>query len=144
MAGAPVKWGSMPSDLDLQAMLADGAAQMRDEAGVRQYAPQVEEMAARLDHKLYQAVAHRAWGVAHTLAGEYPEAAHRMEKGLRLFRALKTRWQIGRTLYELGELALARGDNAKARDYFSGALSDFEKMRAAPNAAQTRSRLEQM
>src|SRR6478672_11805437 len=82
---SPVKWGSMPSELDLYALLADGAAQMRDEAALQQYAPLLEAMAARLPHKLYLGVAHRALGIAHTLAGEYSEAAARLDRALRLF-----------------------------------------------------------
>jgi len=49
---------------DLYAMLADAAAQQRDEAALRQYTPLAEETASRYDHKLYQAVAHRACTLA--------------------------------------------------------------------------------
>ena len=138
---SPVKWGSMPSELDLYALLADGAARMRDEAALRQYAPLLEAMAARLPHKLYLGVAHRALGVGHALAGEYSEAAARLDRAQRLFRGLKTRWQVGRTLHEMGELALAQGDAPAARAHFTRALTAFEKMGAAPDAARTRSRM---
>lgn len=124
------------------AMLADLAVQQRDEAALRHYAPLAEELARRDGHKLYQAIAHRAWGVAHRLAGEYAEAEARLKQALQLFEGLETRWQIGRTLRELGELAQAQGDIAAARDYFSRALAAFEAMQAAPDMARIRATLE--
>src|SRR3990172_1248948 len=113
---------------DLYAMLADAAAQQRDEAALRQYAPLAEEAATRYDHKLYQAIAHRAWAVAHRLAGEYAEAEARLNQALALFQELETRWQLGRTLAELGELALAQRETVSARGYFQRALDLFDSM----------------
>jgi len=65
----------------------------RDEAALRQYAPLAEELAARYSHTLYQAIAHRAWGVAHCLAGDYAESEGRLLNALELFEHLGTRWQ---------------------------------------------------
>src|SRR5512143_2455555 len=96
--------GSWPGDHDLFAMLADAAAQQADEAMLRKYAPLAEALAMRYGHVLYQAVAHRGWGVAHRLAGEYPEAEARLQQALTLFQQLGTAWQTGRTLADLGEL----------------------------------------
>jgi tetratricopeptide (TPR) repeat protein len=129
-------------DNDLYAMLADVAGQQRDLAALQQYAPLAEETAAHCGHVLYQAMAHRAWGVAHRLVGEYAEAKARLHQALELFQDLDTRWQIGRTLYELGELAVARAEATAARDYFSRALVAFEEMKAAPDAARVRAALE--
>ncbi len=126
------------------AMLADLAVQQRDETALRHYAPLAEELALRDGHKLYQAIAHRAWGVAHRLADEYAEAEARLNQALQLFEDLETRWQIGRTLRELGELAQAQGNIAAARDYFSRALAAFEALEAAPDAARTRTVLESL
>lgn len=123
-------------------MLADVAAQQRDLAALRKYAPLAEETATRYGNILYQAIAHRAWGVAHRLAGEYAEATARLNQALELFQGLNTRWQIGRTLSELGELAVACAEAAAARDYFSRALAAFEAMKAAPDAARVRAALE--
>jgi len=127
---------------DLYAMLADAAVQQHDEAALRQYAPLAEEAAARYGHTLYQAIAHRAWGVAHRIAAEYPEAEARLNRALALFQGLDTRWQIGRTLFELGELAQTRGEAAGAREHFSRALTAFEELGAAPDAARARAALE--
>ena len=129
-------------DHDLYALLADAAALQRDEAAIRQYAPQAEELAARYGHVLYQAIAHRAWGVAHRLAGSYAEANARFNQALVLLAPLNTRWQIGRTLFELAELALAQANIPQARDYFRRALAAFEAMQAAPDVARTRTALE--
>ena len=131
-------------DHDIYATLVDMAALQCDEAGIRQYAPQAEELARRYSHTLYQGITHRAWGVAHRLAGEYPEAETRLNQALNLFNGLNTRWQIGRTLFELGELATAQKDIAAAREYFARAQVAFEEMHAAPDAARTKAALERL
>jgi tetratricopeptide (TPR) repeat protein len=128
-------------DHDLYAMLADAAAQQRDLAALRQYAPLAEETAARYDHSLYQAIAGRAWGLVHLLTGEYVEAEVRLNRALELFKGLETRWQIGRTLFELGELARARVDVTAARAHYAAALAEFERLGAAPDVTRTRAAL---
>jgi tetratricopeptide (TPR) repeat protein len=122
-------------------MYLDIAVQQRDEAALRQYAPLAEETAVRDGHILYQASAHRAWGVMHRLQGEYAAAETRLNQALKLFQGLETRWQIGRTLYELAELAQDRADLAGARDYFSRALAAFEEIGAVPDMARTQDAL---
>jgi hypothetical protein len=123
-------------------MLADVAAQQRDLAALRKYMPLAEETATHYGNILYQAIVHRAWGVTHRLVGEYAEAKARLHQALVLFQGLDTRWQIGRTLSELGELAVACAEVAAARDYFSQALVAFEDMKAAPDVARVRAALE--
>lgn len=129
-------------DHDLYASLADAAAQQRDAAALGQYLPATEELALRHSHRLYQGIAHRSWGVAHRLAGDVAAAESRMLRALDIFVGLDTRWQIGRTLHELGELAAARADAAAAGEYFARALTEFEHLRAVPAAARTRAALE--
>lgn len=131
-------------DHDIYATLVDMAVLQHDEAGIRQYAPQAEELAVRYGHKLYQAITHRAWGVAHRLAGEYLESEARLNQALDLYSSLNTRWQIGRTLFELGELAAAQKAIATAREFFSRARVAFEEMRAAPDVARTQAALERL
>lgn len=132
---------SWVGDHDVYAALTDAAAREGDEAAIRQYAPQAETLAARYRHTLYQAIAHRAWGVAHRLAGEYAEAEARLNQALDLFSGLNTRWQMGRTLFELGELAAVQRNIVQTRDYFTRAQAAFEAMRAAPDVARTRAAL---
>jgi tetratricopeptide (TPR) repeat protein len=139
--GASVSWAG---DHDVYAALADAATLQHDEAAIRQYAPRAEELAARYDHVLYQAIAHRAWGVAHRLAGAYPEARARLNQALALFAQLNTSWQTGRALFELGELAVAQASTREARDYFRRALAEFEAMRAAPDVVRTHAMLESL
>jgi tetratricopeptide (TPR) repeat protein len=129
-------------DHDLYAMLVDAATQQRDQAALRKYAPLAEETATRVDHKLHLAIAQRARGVAHTLDGEYPQAEARFKQALDIFLAYPAPWQIGRTLFEMGELARLQMETEPARDYFSRALSAFEEMHAAPYAARARAALE--
>lgn len=138
----PVKWGTGAHEHDLYALLTDLAARQRDLAAIRKYAPLAEQFAARDQHQLYLAMIHRARAVAHRLTGEYAGAAARFNQALAIFNALGTRWQIGRTLVEFGELEEVRHDHAGAREYFSRALVEFEALQAAPDAAATRLRLQ--
>lgn len=131
-------------DHDLYAMLVDAAVQQRDEDALHQYTPLAEETAAQYGHALYQATAHRAWGVAHRLVGEYAEAEKRLTQALDVFQDLDTHWQIGRTLAELAELAQAEANMAEARDYFTQASKRFEKIRANPDAARVHTILESL
>jgi tetratricopeptide (TPR) repeat protein len=132
------------SDHDLYAMQVEAAAQQRDLAALRRYAPIAEEAARRIDHRLHMGIAHRAWGVAHTIAAEYPQAEERLKKALEIFTDYPAPWQIGRTLFEMGELARVRGKTEQARDYFGRALGAFETLRAAPYVARTRAAMEQL
>ena len=115
-SGQPVNFGTMAHDHEIYMTLTDTAAELRDVAALRKYAPELEELADRDHHKLYLAIAHRAMGVAHRLAGEQIEAETRLKQALELFAKLGARWQIGRTLFELGELNLTQSKN-KAREY---------------------------
>ena len=125
-------------------MLADAASQQRDLEAIRHYAPLAEELAVRDDHKLYRAMAHRALAVAHRLAGEYDGAETHLKHALELFQPLGTRWQIGRTLFEWGELENSRGNPARARDYFSRALIEFDALGAVVDSANTRARIQDL
>ena len=133
--------GFLSHDTELYSMFVDLAVHQRDEDSLRQYAPLAEATAQRDGHILYQAVAHRAWGVLHRLQGEHAMAEDQLRLALEIFEGLETRWQIGRTLLELGELAQARTDPVGARNYFSHALAMFEEMKAVPDMARTRAAL---
>lgn len=126
---------------DLYAMLADAAVGQRDQESIQKYAPLAEDFASRYDHKLYLAIAHRAHGVAYLLAREYNNAESSLNLALNLFSELNTRYQIGRTLFELGELAVAQANESKAREYFTRALKAFETMQAAPDIARVQAAL---
>jgi tetratricopeptide (TPR) repeat protein len=136
--------GLLFHDNELYSMYLDLAVLQGDEATLRQYAPLAEETAARDGHVLYQASAHRAWGIIHRIDGEYVAAETRLNQALELFQGLDTRWQIGRTLFELAELAQTRADPAEARNYFSLALAAFEEIGAVPDMARTQTALESL
>ena len=129
--------GEWVGDHDLYALLADAAAQQCDEIALRRYAPLLEELALRYEHLLYQAIAHRAWGVAHRLAGETAASEQRLQQALEIFHTLGTRWQLGRTHFAWGELAATQGDGVAARHHFTQAQHAFEAMQAAPDLART-------
>jgi tetratricopeptide (TPR) repeat protein len=135
--------GSAPGRGDrYYALLVDAAAQQCDPVLLQKYAALAEETATSIDHKLHMAIAHRAWGVMQTLVGEYSQAEVRFKKALEIFTSYPAPWQIGRTLFEMGELARARNEKEQARDHYSRALIAFEKLKAAPYAALARAALE--
>ncbi|MGW8224372.1 MAG: hypothetical protein ACWGOY_01480 [Anaerolineales bacterium] len=123
-------------------MLVDSASRAADESAIRKYTPRLEELAIRDDHKPYLAVAHRAWGIVHRLAGEYKKAAERLDSALSIFEELEMPWQTGRTLYELGELAMAQTEGGVAHGYFTRAQEMFEELGAKPDIARTTAKLE--
>lgn len=126
----------MAHDHEIYMTLADTAVELRDVDGLRKYAQPLENLASRDNHRLYLAIAHRALGVEHRLAGEHAPAETRLRQALELFTKLGTRWQIGRTLFELGELNLTHS-HTKAREHYSQALGSFEEIGAVPNAQRT-------
>lgn len=123
--------------------LADTAMELQDSEALSKYAPELERLARRDHHKLYLAIAHRALGVRHRIDGEQATAEARLVQALELFNQLGARWQIGRTLFELGMVTLTLS-STKARDYYSKALGYFEEMNAAPYAERTRAALASM
>lgn len=125
-------------------ILVDSATIVRDESTILKYAPLLEELAKRDDHHPYLAIAQRAWGVAHRLSGAYDDSETRLKEALELFSELDTRWQIGRTLYELGELELARSNMDQAREYFAEALEKFKSLKAAPDIERVNSVIKQL
>jgi tetratricopeptide (TPR) repeat protein len=129
-------------DHEVLNLLVDVAAQQGDITALQRFIPPAEELASRLGHRLNQAVAHRAWGVLYRLTGQYAESKIRFEQALEIFQQMNTPWQIGRTLFELGELSIPLADISSARDYFTRALSAFETLSALPDAARTRQKLE--
>lgn len=141
LSGQPVKRGTMAHRHIVYMMLADSAAQLRDTSSLPQYAALLEELATRDSHQPYLAIAHRSWGVAHRLNGEFTEAGNRLTQALALFDDLGARWQIGRTLVECAELALAQSDKISAHDYYLQAQTTFESIKAIPDLERTQSAL---
>ena len=140
--GQPIKNGSMAHEHSVYMMLAEAAVQAGDEPTLRKYAPLLEDLALRDQHRPYLAVAQRAWGVAHRLAGEYSEAEARLNAALELFEELQARWQIGRTLAELAALAEARSEPDRALTLLRQALGHFEAMGAMPDIERIRRGIE--
>lgn len=125
-------------------MLADGLAQQRDLEGLQKYAPLAKQYATHLKHTLYEGVARRALGVMYELQGDRVESEKELRHALSLFKELGTRWQIGRTYLELGDLAMKGGDTASASDHFSAALKAFEEIQAKPAQELAQSKLKSL
>ena len=144
-SGQPVTWGTMAHDHEIYMTLTDTAVELRDVDALRKYPALLVEVAGRDDHKLYLAIAYRALGLSHRLAGRYTEAETLLRQGLALFKELHARWQMGRTLVELAELELRRSQNKdRSREYYGEALDMFEDMQAVPYVERTRAALESL
>jgi tetratricopeptide (TPR) repeat protein len=140
--GQPVKRGTMAHEHDIMMQHAEAAAQQRDLVALQKYTPRLEQLAERDDHKLYQAIAQRAWGIALRLSGEYTEAELRLNRSLEIVNSLKTGWQIGRTHFEIAELHREKSELEEARMHYSAALESFEVLRAIPDIERTRISME--
>jgi hypothetical protein len=137
-SGQPVRRGTMAHDHHVYMLLTEAAAAQRDAAGLAVYGPRLAELAERDGHRLYQAVAARAQGVASRLAGDLSAAATHLERAIDIFTALGTGWQIGRTYMECAELARALNEVAAARDFLARAISAFEIQKAVPDLERAR------
>jgi tetratricopeptide (TPR) repeat protein len=136
------KYASAPvADHNVYALLADTAAQQRDLAALERYVPLAEELANHHDHSLHQAIAHRAWGVAHRLKGDTHLAEKRLGQALDLFEQMGAVWQIGRTHREMAELFSATQDTARARDHYQQAQKHFEQLGAVAEIGRLREAL---
>jgi len=135
------KPSQLVTDYDVYAVLVDVAVQQRDRDALRKYAPALEESAVALEHNLYLAAANRAWGVLHRLEGQYELAEARLLEAVAMFEGLDTRWQLGRTHVEMGELAAERSQPAEAKQHYATALTLFEEMGAAPDVKRARDAL---
>jgi len=142
-SGQPVNYGTMAHDHVLYMMLTECAVETRDEDALNKWVGRLMPLAQRDEHKLYAAIASRALGVAHLMAGRLRESEAAFQQALQVFTELGTRWQRGRTLVEMAELEMSRPRKSKkkARQHYSEALEMFEEIQAAPDAARTRSAL---
>jgi tetratricopeptide (TPR) repeat protein len=142
LSGQPVKRGTMAHEHIVYMMLVDSAATARDQNTILKYAPILEKLATRDDHRPYLAIAHRAYGIAHRLSMEYDHAESRLQHAFDIFEELDLPWQRGRTLYELGELAQIRNNHEISRQLFTQALQEFERLGATADVVRTKAVLE--
>jgi hypothetical protein len=139
----PIGWNPV-GDHEIYVSLADIGATHRDEKLLSAYASRSDEISLSLGHSLYHAVALRALGILDWLHHDIPEAEARLMESFHLFQQLETRWQVGRTLFDLGEMSAAQGKKEQARGYFSQALSAFEAMGVQPFVNKTREHLDSL
>ncbi len=128
----------------LLTQLADTAAELRDLARLKEYAPRAEERASHYGHSLFLGVARRARGIEQLLTGDHARAQDSLHQALALFQKYHARWQIGRTLLALGELALAQSNPLEARACYSEALAQFNSLGAVRYIEQAQNALERL
>ena len=142
LSGQPVKRGTMAHEHIIYMMMVDSAATARDQNTILKYAPLLEKLATRDEHRPYLAITHRACGIAHRLSMEHNHAESRLQQALDIFEELDLPWQRGRTLYELGELAQVRNNHEISRQLFTQALQEFERLGASADVVRTKAALE--
>ena len=137
----PMGWNPV-GDHEIYVLLADVAAEKRDETMLGMYAPQAEAISARLKHTLYRAIALRSLGVLDELHGRTVLAEARLKESYDLFQKLEARWQMGRTLFELGQLSAVVGRSKEASEYFAQAANELESLGARPLLERVRTFME--
>jgi len=122
-------------------MLVDTGASARDVEAIEKYSPLLEELAIRDDHQPYLAISRRARGVAHRLKLEFDQAEKYLLQALDFFESADMPWQQGRTLFELGELALQQKNTKVSQERYTQALEIFDRILAKPDADRTKKAL---
>lgn len=131
-------------DNDLITMLTDMAAEQDNLEYLNEFAPQAEDLAKQLDHRLYKAIAARAMGVKYRLDKEYKQAENRLTKAMEIFEESETAWQLGRTHYEFGQLYAAQDQPKEAKKHYEQAIARYESLGARPNIERTQAALKAM
>jgi hypothetical protein len=115
-------------DHEVYVLLADIGAIHKDKALLSAYALRSDEISLSLNHLLYHAIALRALAILDWLDHNFVRAEERLKESWQLFQRLETYWQIGRTLYDLGELAAVMGKHDEAKTYFTQAKAAYRIM----------------
>jgi hypothetical protein len=131
----PARWGSAASNLDLQAALLEGAAASGDTAAASRYAERLDAESLALGHRLYQALARRARGIAAAQRGDRREAESLLTQALEIFQSLGARWQEGRTLLLRSRVRAGSADEASLTDRRT-AEAIFEAIGAVADAPE--------
>lgn len=142
--GQPVGWGTMAHDHDVYMLLVEAAAELGEKDALKKYSRLLEVLARRDRHRLYLGIALRGKGVLHRLNGEYEEGRNQLEEAREIFEALGTRWQLGKTLSELGRLSHDVQDHPAARNFFNQAIVEFEALGAMPEIERNRTEQENL
>jgi hypothetical protein len=120
-------------DHEVYVLLADIGALHRDKELLSAYALRSNEISLALNHHLYHAIALRALAILDWLDHNFARAEERLKESRQLFQRLETHWQIGRTLFDLGELSAGMGKHDEANIYFAQAQSAFRIMGVRSN-----------
>lgn len=120
-------------DHEVYVLLADIGAMHKDKELLSAYALRSDEISLSLKHHLYHAIALRALATLDWLDHDFARAEERLKESWQLFQRLETHWQIGRTLFDLGELSVDMGRTEDAERYFAQAQFAFSMMGVRPN-----------
>ena len=115
-------------DHEVYVLLADIGAINKDKELLSAYALRSDEISLSLKHHLYHAITLRALAILDWLDHDFTRAEERLKESWQLFQRLETHWQIGRTLYDLGELSDGIGKHDEAKSYFTQAQAAFRIM----------------
>ncbi|MEK6221488.1 MAG: tetratricopeptide repeat protein, partial [Chloroflexota bacterium] len=108
------------------------------------YLPRLEGSSVWLEKDINHAVTQRARGVSLLLNGNYSKAEEKLNTALKTFVDFDTQWQMGRTYFELGQLAAVQEHNSAAKDFYQQAIDSYEKLGAVPDISKTNEALKQL
>lgn len=128
-------------DMILYSILVDTAVIEEDLEKLNEHTPWLENQAKRHGHKLFEAITLRAQAVANRLGHNHKQAVKQLKEAEVIFLAMDTKWQIGRTYYEFGNLYASQDNKAEAERYFEQAIECFELIDALPDAESTKAAL---
>jgi hypothetical protein len=123
----PNGWNPI-GDHEVYILLADIGALQRDKELLSAYALRSSRISLSLNHHLYHAIALRALAILDWLHHDLARAEVRLKESCQLFQRLETHWQLGRTLFDLGELSAIMGKQDEAEIYIDKAQSAFKTM----------------
>jgi tetratricopeptide (TPR) repeat protein len=137
MQKPPTGWNPV-GEHEILVLMADNAAMQRNAEALSSTAERAELISRQLGHPLYQAVSLRALAALQGLKRNYPAAEAHLLEALSIFQKLETRWQAGRTLFDLAEVLAAQDRKHEAVEYYNQAIEEFEAMQAKPFINQVR------
>jgi tetratricopeptide (TPR) repeat protein len=122
----------------VRSLALEYAAQVREWQLVEDFGDETLAQSRRSGMKYQNGVNARAIGVHRREHGRLDEAEALLREAEDLFRALESRWELGKTLRELALLRRAQGRADEAASLLQEALAHFDALRAVVDIERTR------
>jgi tetratricopeptide (TPR) repeat protein len=116
------------------ALLVEASLGSRDEAGAYGALEELRSLSDALDVPVAWGYRYRSEGLWHASRGEVEAAATAFERGVEAWNRIDWRYELARTLFDLGSLAAQANEPGRALSRLREALSLFRAMDARPDA----------